>query len=192
VVHSPDLDHHCVGREIRTPSLVRLAVEHRVGAAGNAQRRVCRGGVRLTVGSEQHESVDLLWVSVRIATRHRTPEGVAADEPLLDSRPATDDLLGGVRVEHREPQRHLRDIHRDVRLGSERRERREIRVGVDAPARIEHEPSRRILSDGFERVHAVSVGEFYPLVGAHRLDRGVTTMEGRRDVPGARARADKG
>ncbi len=180
VVHAVEFDDRRVRRKDREPTPIGVAVEHDVGAPGDAQRRDGRRAVGFAVGGQQHQAVDALRVATRVPAGHRSAERVPADEPPVDVGVRVDHLVGGGGVEHCELERHLGDVHRDVRSSGQRRQRFEVRVGGHVATGVEHERGRRLAVRGFQRVHAVAVGHLDAVVRADGVDGALGRPQRRR------------
>lgn len=121
MIHSTDPDVRGVSGEIRATGSILLAVQHAVGRSGYAQdpeRAVAK--VSITVGRKEHHSVDVVGVTVRISTGHRSTEGVAPDVPSVDVGMITNDCSSSSLAKNREVQGHFRDKNCHVRMLSER------------------------------------------------------------------------
>lgn len=115
VVHTWHLDDRRVRREIRASSAIALAIQHGVGAPGDAQDGHSPiAQFHVAVGREEQQPDGSLLVPCDVATGHRASEGVLADDPPVDLRVAGNDSLGSVRIEHRQVERHFGEIDRDV------------------------------------------------------------------------------
>lgn len=193
VVHAPNLHELRVRGEVRFRRAVSLAIQHPVRGPGHAQdpeRLVA--DVSVAVRRQEHEPVDPTGVVVRVPAGHRPAKRMAADVPGLDVGVTADDRSSRALTEDGEVQGHLRDENRHVRSTGQRCEGGQIRVGVNATARIEDQTDIRFAA---RWAHHVPAGQSLDLDRRIRLDaleRRVRPAMGRFEVRHRQFEAEPG